>query len=171
MVSMKKCVLDIETEGLEPWKDKLICIGCRDTDSPKTIVFFDENEEVLLKRFLAYYVRWGFQEVIGFNVSFDLRFLFAKCLRYKLPAPKLFNSFFTDVMDNVRAVKKMYSYNKPGKLDDWLQFIFGIGKLEKGESVKDLYERREFTRIIQYNKQDVNMTYKLWKRIRVVLCK
>jgi len=164
------CVIDIETSGLEPWKDRLICIGARGTDEPKTIVFFDDDEETLIKSFVSYYQQKGFGEVIGYNISFDLRFLFAKCLKYELPAPQLFNSFFTDVMDNVRAVKKMYSYNKPGKLDQWLQFLFGIGKLEKGESVKDLYERREITRIIQYNRQDVDMTYELWKRIRLVLC-
>ena len=166
----RKCVIDIETEGLEPWKDRIICIGVRDTDNPKTIVFFDEDEKAVLEGFVKYYLKKGFNEVIGFNVNFDIRFIFAKCLKYEIPAPGLFNSTFTDVMDNVRSVKRIYSYNKPGKLEQWLQFLFGIGKLEKGESVKDLFERREFTRIIQYNKQDVDMTYELWKRIRMVLC-
>ena len=81
-----------------------------------------------------------------------------------------FNSHFVDVMDNVKSVRRMYSYNKSGKLDDWLQYLFGIGKLEKAESVKDLFERREFTRIILYNRQDVDMTFELWKLIRTVLC-
>jgi len=151
----RKCVIDIETEGLEPWKDRIICIGVRDTDNPKTIVFFDEDEKAVLEGFVKYYLKKGFNEVIGFNVNFDIRFIFAKCLKYEIPAPGLFNSTFTDVMDNVRSVKRIYSYNKPGKLEQWLQFLF---------------ERREFTRIIQYNKQDVDMTYELWKRIRMVLC-
>lgn len=166
----KRCIIDIETEGLEPWKDRIICIGARDTENHKTIVFFNEDERTILEEFVKYYQRNGFQEIIGFNVNFDIRFIFAKCLKYEIPAPVLFNSEFTDIMDNVRAVRRMYSYNKPGKLDEWLQFIFGIGKLEKGESIKDLFEGREFTRIIAYNKQDVDMTFELWKRIRMVLC-
>ncbi|MFH1294774.1 MAG: ribonuclease H-like domain-containing protein [Candidatus Aenigmatarchaeota archaeon] len=168
---MKSCVIDIETEGIEPWKDRIICIGARSASEGKAVVFFDEDEETALRKFIAFYERGQFNEIIGYNVSFDLRFIFAKCLKYAIPAKALFGSAFTDVMDNVRAVRKMYSYNKPGKLDDWLQFVFGIGKLEKGNSVKDLYDRREFTRIIQYNKQDVDMTFELWKRIGVVLCR
>jgi uncharacterized protein YprB with RNaseH-like and TPR domain len=167
---MKICVLDIETTGLLPWEDKLVCIGIRDVDRGKTTVFFDEDEEILLKRFVTYYERNGFHQIIGYNTSFDWRFLFGRCLKYRIPAPKLFNSHIVDLMDNLRSVRRMYSYNKPGKLDQWLQMVFGIGKLEKGESVKDLFEKREFTRIIQYNKQDVDMTYRLWERIRFVLC-
>ena len=167
---MKKCVIDIEAEGLEPWKDKIICIGARDVDNGKTVVFFDDDERVILERFIAYYKKYEFREVIGYNLSFDIRFIFAKCVKYEIPAPQLFNSTYTDVMDNMRAVRKMYSYNRPGKLDEWLQFIFGVGKLEKGDSIKDLYKNREITRIIQYNKQDVDMTYELWKRVRLVLC-
>ena len=79
---MKRCVLDIETEGLEPWVDRLICIGCRDVDSPKTEVFFHEDENVVLEGFLSWFNRNGFTDVIGYNISFDLRFLFAKCLKY-----------------------------------------------------------------------------------------
>jgi len=169
-MNMKRCVIDVESEGLEPWKDRLICVGCRDTDSPKTKVFFSEDEKDLVNEFISYYNRKGFNEVIGFNVSFDLRFIFAKCLKYRIPAPKLFNSHFVDVMDNVKSIRRMYSYNKSGKLDDWLQYLFGIGKLEKGKSVKDMFEKREFTRIILYNRQDVNMTYELWKLIRTILC-
>ncbi len=167
----KRCVLDIETEGLEPWKDRLICIGCRAVDGKKTFVFFEDDEKTTLEQFLAWFNRNGFNEVIGYNLSFDMRFLLAKCLKYEIPAPELFNALFTDVMDNVRAVRKMYSYNKPGKLDDWLQYIFGIGKLEKTGSIKNLYGRHEFTRIINYNKQDVEMTLALWQRIRIVLCR
>ena len=169
--NMKRCIIDIETEGLEPWKDRIICIGCKNAENGKTTVFFDEEERPILESFVRYYDNNGFSEIIGYNLSFDIRFIFAKCLKYEIPAPRLFNSLFTDVMDNVRAVRKMYSYNRPGKLDEWLQFLFGVGKLEKGDSVKDLFEKREITKIIQYNKQDVDMTYKLWKRIQVVMCK
>ncbi len=168
---MKRCVLDIETTGLEPWKDRIVCIGIRDVDEPKTVVFLDEKEEALMKRFSAYCERKQFKEVIGYNISFDMRFLFVKCLKYELKAGGLFLSTFTDVMDNMRAVRKMYSYNKPGKLQDWVQFLFGTSKLEKGDAVAKLFENREFTRIIDYNRQDVDLTYQLWKRIQVVLCR
>jgi len=163
--------LDIETEGLEPWADRIICIGVRDIDSPRTKVFFNEDEESLLKSFISYCKRKHFQEVIGYNICFDMRFLFAKCLKYEIPAAHLFDTHYIDLMDNVRSVKRMYSYNKPGKLDDWLQFLFGVGKLEKGESVIDLFEKREITRIIDYCKQDVDMTFRLWERVRMILCK
>ena len=166
---MKTCVLDIETEGLEPWNDRLVCIGVRDIDSHKTIVFLEEDERTMLERFILWYKRGGFREVIGFNVTFDLRFLFARCLKYELSAGELFHSTFTDIMDNLKSVKRMYSYNKPGKLNEWVQCVLGTSKLEKGDAVKEMYENREFTKIIQYCKQDVNLTYDLWVRIQKVL--
>jgi DNA polymerase III epsilon subunit-like protein len=171
MSENKSCVLDIETTGLEPWNERVVCIGVRGVmDSDKTEVFFCEDEKQLLERFLAFFRRGGFTEIIGYNLNFDVRFIFGRCLVHEISAPYFFNCAFTDTMDNVRAVRKMYSYNKPGKLDDWLQCIFGIGKLEKGDAIKDMFERRKFTRIINYNKNDVEMTFRLWKRIGFVLC-
>ena len=167
----KACVLDVETTSLEPWSGRLVCIGIRGVmDSDRTKVFFCEDEREMLERFLAFFRNSGFAEIIGYNLNFDIRFIFGRCLVYEIPAPFLFGCTFTDIMDNVRAVRRVYSYNKPGRLDDWCQCIFGIGKLEKGDAVKEMFERRDFTRIIQYNRQDVEMTYKLWKRIGFVLC-
>ena len=168
--NMSKCVIDIETTGLEPWTDRIVCIGIRDIGSSRSIVFFDENEEILVKKFISYFRRKQFKEIIGYNVNFDIRFIFTKCLKYEICAGYVFNAKFTDVMDNMRSVRRIFSYNKPGKLDQWLNFVFGIGKIENGESVNDMFEKREFTRIINYCRWDVDMTFRLWKRIRMVLC-
>lgn len=164
-----KCVLDIETEGLEPWKDRIICIGIKDVDSGKTIVFYNEDERQMLTDFIQHCKRRQYKEVVGYNLSFDLRFIFAKALKYGICGNGLFNAQFTDIMDNVRAVRRMYSYNKPGKLEQWLQFIFGNGKLRTGASVPELYKKGRISEIIAYNRHDVEMTYRLWKRIMKVL--
>lgn len=168
---MKRLVIDIETTELEPWKGRIVAIGCRDTGSKKTMCFFDEDEFSLLQRFTDFYKNGGYGEIIGYNISFDIRFIFARCLFYNLPCQPLWSSRRTDVMDILRKGKLGYSYsfNKSGKLQDWVEFIFNASKLEKGDSVLKLYEKREFTRIINYCKEDVNLTYRLWERIQGVL--
>lgn len=166
---MAKCVLDIETEDLDPKIGRIICIGVKDADTGKVMVFFDEDEKQMLNDFIDYVHNKQFKEVIGYNLSFDMRFLFVKCMKYRIRGGGFFRILFTDIMDNMRAVRKMYSYNKPGKLDEWADFILGNGKLPLNGSIKELWEQGKIDEIIRYNKQDLEITYELWKRVQEVL--
>ena len=80
-----KVILDIETTSFEPWSGKIICIGVKDANDGETNVFYDEHEESLLLLFFKHMNKKKYREVIGFNLSFDMRFIFARCLKYKLP--------------------------------------------------------------------------------------
>lgn len=64
----RKCILDIETTDFIPWNDsKIICIGIKDTNSHTIPVFYHDHEETLILRFLQYFNRKQFQEIIGYN--------------------------------------------------------------------------------------------------------
>jgi DNA polymerase elongation subunit (family B) len=162
-------VLDIETEDLDPKLGRIICIGAKDVSSKETKVFHNKHEEVMLKDFLNYFCERGFREIIGYNILFDIRFLFAKCLKYKLNANGLFSCKFTDLMLIMKSVRKMFSYNKPGKLGEWTFYLFGEGKIELPDKIDELYRQGRIKEIAEYNEKDVDITYKLWKRIRSVL--
>jgi DNA polymerase elongation subunit (family B) len=166
---MNKCVIDIETESLDPKEGRIICIGVKDCETGKTTVFYDESEERMLKSFLEYYKGRKFTEIIGYNVLFDIRFIFAKCLRYGLPANGFFSAGFTDLMTIMKSVRKIYCYNKPGTLDEWTCFVFGTGKKKLMESISNLYDKGKISQIIEYNKRDVEITYQLWERVQKVL--
>jgi len=165
----KKCVLDIETENLDPKEGRIVCIGAKNANNSKTIVFYDEDERQMIKDFLDYFHKKGFTEIIGYNLAFDLRFLFVKCLKYGLPANSFFSSDITDLMWIMKSVRKIYNYNRPGKLGEWVEFLFGSGKMPLCDSVANLYKKGKISEIIQYNKWDVEITYRLWKRVNKVL--
>lgn len=164
----EKCILDIETEDLDPKLGRIICIGVRDAETGKDIVFYDENEKQMLKDFLCYFNEKEFLEVIGYNVLFDVRFLFSKCLKYNLSANGFFHSNFNDLMWTMKSVVKRYSWNPPGKLDEWAEFLFGVGKYPLPDSVQKIFENGGISQIIEYNKRDLEITHMLWKRIEKV---
>jgi len=163
-----KAVIDIETESLDPKEGRIICIGIKDVNNGKTTVFHHDNEKEMLRAFLDYFSNKGFNEIIGYNILFDIRFIFAKCLKYNLPANGFFSSDITDLMWIMKSVRKIYSYNRPGKLDEWAEFLFGAGKYPLPESVPKLFEKGKISQIIEYNKRDVKITFELWKRIQKV---
>ena len=165
----KKCVLDIETEDLDPKTGRIICIGVKDVNSEKPIVFHDENEKQMLTDFLDYFHRKEFKEIIGYNILFDIRFIFGRCLKYDLTSNGFFSAKHTDLMHIMKSVKPVWSMNRPGTLNEWSEFLFGSGKYPLSESVKEKFEKGKLSEIIEYNKRDVKITYRLWERIQKVL--
>lgn len=164
----RKCILDIETESSFPTDGRIICIGIKETCSGEIREFYDRNEEIMLRRFIAYFKHKNFGEIIGFNILYDIRFIFAKCLKYEIPASRFFSVFYTDLMMILKSVKRIYNFNKPGTLNEWSYFLFGKCKISKSASVSSLYHQGKITEIIEYNKNDLELTYKLWKRINQV---
>lgn len=165
----KECILDIETESLDPKEGRIICVGIKDVETGKTNVFYHDDEKEMLKAFLEYYKGRNFTEIIGYNVLFDIRFIFAKCLKYNLSANGFFSATFTDLMTIMKSVRRIYCYNKPGTLEEWVEFVFDDGKMPLSDSIGKLYEKGRITDILNYNKRDVELTFRLWKRVDKVL--
>lgn len=165
----KKCVIDIETESLDPKEGRIICIGIKGIGAERTIVFYNENEKQMIKDFLDYFHNERFREIIGYNVLFDIRFIFVKCLKYELASNGFFSAAFTDLLTVMKSVRRMYSYNKPGTLQEWVEFIFNDSKMSLDDSIEKLYEKGRITDILNYNKKDVELTFRMWERIEKVL--
>ncbi|GAG39009.1 unnamed protein product, partial [marine sediment metagenome] len=138
-------------------------------DSGEIKIFQDEHEETLIMQFLKYFNKKNYNEVIGFNIPYDLRYIFAKCLKYRIPANGFFSLKQTDLMMILKNVKQGYNFNQPGKLNDWTKTIFGKQKLYQNTEIPELYRRGRIKDIIEYNTQDLQLEYELWKRITFVL--
>ncbi len=102
---------------------------------------------------------------------FDIRFIFARCMKYEIQATKFFSATFTDIMTILKSVRSIYSYNKAGNLESWLTFLFNEGKTLDNGKIPELYKNGKIQQIIEYNKKDVELTSNLWKRICLVLGK
>lgn len=166
---MKKCVIDIETESLDPKEGRIVCIGAKDVDSGRTEVFHNEDEKQMLEYFLKYYHEMQFGEIIGYNILFDFRFIFARCLKHGIKSNGFFKSVIIDLMHIMKSVRHIYSYNKAGTLDEWSNFLFESGKIQLPDNMKELYSQGRLSEIIEYNRKDVELTFRLWQRIQEVL--
>ena len=166
IVSKKSLVLDIETTGTTVTKSRLMSIGFLDPseETPIPNVFIDENEEKVLQQFIDFYESGGYTEIIGFNLPFDFRFLFVKLMRYRMQAPNFLASRIYDLQDVFNKVRpgQVFGRNKSEKMDAWVGHLFG---LEKTLTIKELFsawKKKEFDKIIEYNGNDVVLTYALW---------
>jgi DNA polymerase elongation subunit (family B) len=165
----KKCVIDIETESLDPKEGRIVCIGTLDVENSKTLVFYDDDEQLLLRRFLDFFHNNKFNEIIGYNLMFDIRYIFARCMKHNIPSNGFFKSEFNDLMHTMKSVRKIWSLNRPGTLEQWSVFLFGKSKRFLSDSVEGKYKAQEIDEIIAYNEQDLQLTFMLWKRIQEVL--
>lgn len=169
---MKECVIDIETTTFTPWEQgRIICIGVLDVETKKANMFHDQSEETLLIRFLRHYKKNQYRLIIGFNISYDLRFLFSRCLKFNIPAPYLFKTKSYDLMLALKSVNPGYNLNKPGTLDEWSKAILGRRKLFSNKQIPEMYFAGRLDDIVEYCENDLDLEYQLWKKISFVLGK
>lgn len=164
------CV-DIETTGANPWESRIICISCRDVEpEAKIVTFSDPDEKVMLQQFITWFRDTGFTDIIGYNVSFDHRFIYAKCLRYLMPFKEWVQANLFDLMNIMKQVKRefVFGYNKPGSLGDWAAFLFGEKKLMTIDELLKAWKDKRIEDIIKHNQKDVELIYHLWLVVNYV---
>ena len=99
--------LDIETTGLDDLHNKIITIQYmeleRNTGKPvgplKILKEWKSDEKTILKRFLEDFVpgnQWGFIPV-GFNLQFEHKFLWQRCISNGLQHVDILNGPFLDL--------------------------------------------------------------------------
>jgi hypothetical protein len=143
-----------------------------ESNSGEYIAFCDPDEEGLVRRFISYSESNGFKEIIGYNLLFDIRFIFAKCLKYEIPARRFFSLRYTDLMMILKSAgRRIYNFNKPGTLDEWSNFLFDDRKVSDSSTLPMLYQEGKIgiEEVVEHNRKDIELTYRLWKRIRYVL--
>jgi len=170
-VKIKPVILDIETTGPFPWDSRIICISCIDPDDPENIVTFqDMDEKKMVEDFITWFKDKGFNEVVGFNVSFDTRFIFAKCLRYAIRCGEFVVAEYYDLMDVLRKVKREYVYtiNKAGNMETWVEYLLGERKMLTFEEILKAWKEKRIEDIVEHNRKDVKLLYQIWLLIQYV---
>ena len=161
----KRCILDIEATSIHPWTGRIICIGTKDTQTGATTIFIQDNEQTLLNDFFHHFDTHAYDQIIGFNLDYDLRYLTGKAFRYKIPAHRFFNVTTTDLMTTLNRNRRLNATFRWGTLDEWSRFLLGKGKLHADTSIPELYRQRRLDEIIQHNHTDLELTFELWQLI------
>lgn len=161
----KSVVIDIETTGVMPFDSRIICIAAASLMAPENIVvFYDKDEKKMLEKFINWFNGNGFNQIIGYNVAFDYRFLFAKAMRHRIKAPTFSEAGLYDLMNVMKQVKRefVFNFNKPGTLGEWVKYLFDREKLMTYEEILTAYEAGQIEPIINHCKNDVDLVLLLY---------
>lgn len=162
---VRACVVDIETTGFNPWESRIICIGAADISDPDNIVVFhDMDEAKMLNAFLTWFNARDMNQIIGYSVAFDYRFIFYKAMQHRIRCGAWSRSTLFDLRQIMAQVKEAFVY-KPGKSGSLAvnaEALLGEKKLMTGEDVLLAWEQKRINDIIDYCRKDVDIELLLY---------
>jgi len=124
---IKGIILNIETSGIDPLANRIIAIGIQDPlfpeDNPSVIMLDDEASMILA--LFTIIQEGGYNQIIGYNLGFDFRFVFLKAMFYGIDCKEFYDCTLFDLMEGCAQVKMTFVYNAQKALDlsdlaDWL---------------------------------------------------
>lgn len=143
---------------------------------------YDDSEAALLKGFFygldnyhdEHGQRIGISKWVGHYITgFDLRFLWQRCVinqvKPSIDIPYDAKPWDDRIFDTKIAWTGSRQYSGAGSLDKLSSVLLGQGKGEiNGANVYDYFLRGEIDKIVEYNKEDVEMCRKLYKRMNFI---
>jgi len=170
--AQKELIINIETTSAKPWESRILCIGVLDPNAlePQTLNFIEETEEATLDAFMAWFNEHEYSVLIGYNVSFDYRFLYAVMQRYRKPLPAWLEMELYDLMQQQKQVKTQYvfGYNPTGTLEDWATYLLGTVPYADQSRVLDWFREGNLDEIANFNSDKLVKAYYLWVLNKVV---
>lgn len=161
----KPIIINIETTGSKPWESRISDIAILQPTDPSVPVihFIDEDEFKLMEAFAEWFTAYAPNEIIGYNVSFDVRFIFAVAMRYRIKLPTLISVELTDLMQIMKQIfpKYVFGYNPSGSLDDWALYLFGEEPpMTQAEELK-AWQTGDYEKVQEFNEWKVKMSFLL----------
>jgi len=153
-MSKKELVFDIETLGLDPLRSRIIAIGFK--SSKKYFIKISEDEKELLRWF------WNFSKenfLIGWNIlRFDIPFIKMRSLIHNINMTRL------RVLDLFREL--FLDNQKWHSLSDVSEALFGKPKPSTSQIITEAYLTKNFKTIEKYLKKDLELTSKIFERMK-----
>jgi hypothetical protein len=169
----RELIVNIETTDVLPFAGRITSIAWIDLTDPaaEPKVITDEDEEGMLRAFLDWFDSKGFTRIIGFNASFDHRFIFTKAALYRRPCKLWADIQMRDIMQILQQVKEAFVYglNKAGTMDEWAKHLLGYGKYGTQEEELARWIRKDYDYVSAFNINQVNIVYDLYALLRYTL--
>lgn len=150
-------LIDIETTGLNPLEDRILCISLIKENI--VISFIGEDEKKILTDFWETFDG----EFVGYNSdTFDIPFIIKRSLINNIKTKIIVESI--DIRKVVNCFK--YSYNKyeKGKLSDWAKILEIEIKTDNGEKMAEFYRDKRWIDIKAHCEEDIYILKKLVER-------
>ena len=165
-------IINIETTGVKPWESRIIAIGVLDPNQlePQAMNFIEETEEKTLDAFIQFWKSTNYTTLIGYNVSFDYRFLYALMQKYRKTVETWKETDLYDLMQQQKQVKNefVFGFNPTGKLEEWTTYLFGTKPYAEQKQVFAWYKEKNVEEIVNFNTDKLLKAYLLWVLDKVV---
>jgi len=169
----KELVINVETTDANPWDGRIVSISYLDLSEPIPEIYtlIDEDEEKLLNVFLDWFDSYDFTRLIGFKLTFDHRFIFAKSLLYRRKSEKWANVGLRDIKQTLDQVKEEFVYfpSKTGTLDDWGKHLLGYGKLGSQANFLKQYLAKNWEFVAEFSRRQILLTNDIYSLLRYSL--
>jgi len=169
----KELIVNVETTDAKPWEGRIVSIAYIDLSAsiPEVNVIIDEDEEKILNEFLNWFDVQAFTKLIGFKLTFDHRFIFAKAMLYRRKADKWAKIKLRDIKQILDQVKEEYVYfpSKLGTLDDWGKHLLGYGKLGTQANFLKQYLAKNWSFVVEFSRRQVLLTHEIYSLLRYSL--
>ncbi len=166
MVSM--VVFDIETTGLNPYHHQIVVVGMVHDDKFLVLKCWEIGELGMILealKILAMIPSW--EPLVGFNnLKFDVPFITARLTIHGEMTDRFWHLLYSKKwIDLYQFLGDNY-----WSLETWLE-TYGIKRTYEeitGKDIPVLYERKEYEKIIQHNKDDLATCKELYKKLEEI---
>lgn len=168
----KGLIFNIETTGLDPMKERIITIGYQDAMDPEaapTIIML-EDEQAMLRALFAVIQEGEYTELIGYNLSFDYRFVMMRAMFYAVTGHEFFDCSLYDLMQAMQQGKLSFVYNpqKAPNLSDTAEFLFGYPKPFTDVEMMKYYAEGAYDKVLEFASSQISRTMALYWTYRAV---
>ena len=168
----KELLINIETTDLKPWEGRIYSIGIQDLSVPaiEPIILIGNDEEELLTQFLEIFNQINPKKLVGFKLTFDHRYIFAKMMLYRLQNEAFKDIEMLDVKQIMDQVQEKFVYfpSKRGSLDDWGKMLLGKGKYGSQELMLKKYISGDFDYVKAFQLRQLEITKGIYDLSRFV---
>jgi len=165
-------IINIETTAVLPWESRIIMIGVLNPNAlaPETMNFYGETEEETLQEFLDFFENSPYTRLVGYNVSFDKRFIYTVCQKYRKEAKKFRAMPLQDLMQIQKQVEEefVFGFNKPGTLEQWSTYLFGTAPYAPQKQVWAWFKEGNWDEVANFNSNKLAKAYGLYVLNKVV---
>lgn len=125
-------ILNIETSGFNPLTDRIISIGFMDPalDLPEPTIIMKDDEGQMLNELFTVIKQFGYNQLVGYGLSFDFRFIVLKAMKHGLTCQEFAQIGIYDLMQAMAQVKFEFMYfpQKAINLSDVSDFFWNFPK-------------------------------------------
>lgn len=168
----KSLIFNIETLGLDPLKARIITIGLQDSMVPNenpTIIMLEDEAEMLRSLFTII-SEGDFTELIGYNLSFDFRFILLRAMYHGINCQEFYNCSLFDLMQAMQQGKLAFVYNpqKAPNLSDVADFLFNYPKPFTDVEMMEYYKKGERDKVLEFASSQITRTLALYWTFRLI---